>query len=104
MDAEVYWEGRLVGHLREIVIDQPYYHGVWTPTGDPVFEQAYRAIQEQVAPDGLGMIPVTFRSPDGLVSAPAAAMVRPTGTEPYFRFGGGGSGSIVVHDPAPPAQ
>jgi hypothetical protein len=100
MDAEVYWEGRLIGHLRNIVIDQPYYHGEWTPTGDPDFKRAYEVLQARVAPNGLGMIPVTFRSPGGTVSAPAAAMVRPTGTELYFRFGGGGDATVVVHEPS----
>jgi hypothetical protein len=99
MDAEVYWEDRLIGRLSNIVIDQPYYQGAWTPTGDQEFERAYLALQARVAPDGLGMIPVTFRSPDGTVTAPAAAMVRANAAEPYFRFGGGGSAPEVVHEP-----
>ena len=41
MNAEVFWGGRLVGYLRNIVIDQPYYHGEWISTGDPDFEQVY---------------------------------------------------------------
>lgn len=99
MDAEVYWEGRLIGRLSNVVIDQPYYQGTWTPTGDPEFERAYQALQTRVAPDGLGMIPVTFRSPDGTLTAPAALMVRPDAAEPYFRFYGGGGSAQVVHEP-----
>jgi hypothetical protein len=105
LDAEVYWEGRLVGYLRGIVIDQPLYRGAWIPTGDSEFEQAYRALQARVAPNGLGMLPVTLRSPNGSLSAPAAAMVRPAVAEPYFRFGGSGSAPVVVHEPRyDPAQ
>ena len=109
MDAEVYWEGRLIGRLCNIVIDQPHYQGVWTPTGEPEFERAYQALQAQVFPNGLGMIPVIFRSPEGTMVAPAAAMVRPTTPEPYFRFGGGdGSLPVIVHkprrEPSPPER
>jgi hypothetical protein len=100
MDAEVYWDGRLVGHLRDVMIDQPYYHGNWSPSGDTGFERAYRALQAEIAPDGLGVLPVTFRSPDGTVSAPAAAMVRPAPeSEPYFRFGHEGLSAGIFHRP-----
>ena len=100
MHAEVYWDGRLIGHLRHIVIDQPYYHGDWSPSGDAGFERAYRAMQAEIDPDGLGVLPVTFRSPDGTVSAPAAAMVRPTPEiAPYFRFGHEGLTAGIVHRP-----
>ena len=100
MDADVYWDGRLIGHLRNIVIDQPYYRGDWAPAGDAGFERAFRALQAEIAPDGLGLLPVTFRSPDGTVSAPAAAMVRPTPEPaPYFRFGHEGLAAGIVHRP-----
>jgi hypothetical protein len=99
VDAEVYWDGRLIGHLRGVAVDQPYYHGAWVPAGDPGFEQAYRALQARVAPNGLGMLPVTFRSPDGAVTAPAALMVQSGAADPHFRFGGAGSDPVVVHEP-----
>ena len=100
MDAEVYWDGRLIGHLRNIVIDQPCYLGDWVPTGDAGFERAFRALQAEIAPDGLGVLPVTFRSPDGTLSAPAAAMVRPIPeTAPYFRFGQDRLAAGIVHRP-----
>ena len=91
VDAEVYWEGRLVGHLRGVRVDQPYYHGQWQPAGDPEFERAFAALQTGLGAGGWGALPVTFRSPDGRVSAPAAAVVRPAPErDPYFRFASGG--------------
>jgi hypothetical protein len=79
VDAEVDWDGRFVGHLRNVVIDQPYYRGEWTPAGVPEFDAALAA---------RGWLPVTFRSADGAVSAPTRALVRPTpGVGVYFRFG-----------------
>ena len=58
------------------------------------------ALQAEINPDGLGVLPVTFRSPDGTVSAPAAAMVRPTlELAPYFRFGHEGLAAGIVHRP-----
>src|SRR5262245_17026379 len=100
MDAEVYWDGRLVGHFRNIIIDQPYFHGNWFPSGDTDFERGYRELQAAIGPDGLGVLPVTFRSPDGRMSAPAAAVVRPPPElEPYFRFGHEGLSAGVVHQP-----
>jgi hypothetical protein len=95
----VYWDGRLVGHLRDIVLDQPYYHGAWTSTGDSDFERAFAALQARMAPDGLGMIPVTLWSSDGSVSAPVAAMVRPDMADPYFRFGDSDLLVFAVHEP-----
>jgi hypothetical protein len=87
-DAHVYWDGRLIGLLRNIVIDQPYYHSDWFPSGDAESVQAYRALQTELAPDGLAVLPVTVRSADGTGSAAAAAVVRP-GPEPApdVRFG-----------------
>jgi hypothetical protein len=38
MEAEVYWEGRLIGHLRDVETDQPHNRGVWASTGDSVYE------------------------------------------------------------------
>jgi hypothetical protein len=100
MDAEVYWNDRLIGHLRDVTIDQPFYHGTWSPSGDAGFERAYRALQAEIAPDGLGVLAVTFRSLDGMVCAPAAAMVRPAPeSKPYFRFGHEGLTAGVVHKP-----
>jgi hypothetical protein len=100
MDAEVYWDGRLIGRFRNIVIEQPYYLGDWVSAGDAGFERAFRALQAEIAPDGLGVLPVTFRSPDGTLSAPAAAMVRPIPeTAPYFRFGHAGLAAGMVHQP-----
>jgi hypothetical protein len=55
MDADVYWNNRLVGRLSDIEIDQPHYHGAWTPTGDEEFDRAFRAMQRQISPDGLGV-------------------------------------------------
>ncbi len=100
MDAEVYWNGRLVGYLRNLVIDQPHYHGDWSSCGDAGFERAYRVLQAEIAPDGLGVLPVTFRSPDGTLSAPAAALVRHPELEPYFRFGAADLEARVVCQPA----
>lgn len=86
--AHVYWNGRLAGVLLLTAIDQPRYHGIWSTAHDPDFDQAYRAMQTNIAPDGLGMLPVTFRSLDGKMSTPARAMVRPAPeTAPYFRWG-----------------
>jgi hypothetical protein len=91
VDAEVYWNGRLVGRLAGVRVDQPYYQGRWAGTGDPEFESEYRALQSRIGPSGVGMLPVTFRSPDGLLSAPASLMIRPAPEpEPYFRFGSPG--------------
>jgi len=101
MDAEVHWEGRLVGYLRDVTLDQPYYHGDWSSAGDPAFEQAYAEMQQTISPSGLGVLAVTFRSPDGDMSAPAAAMVRPAPAEPYFRFGNEDLQSHVLHWPCP---
>jgi hypothetical protein len=67
MDAEVYWAGRLIGRLSNIVIEQPYYLGNWVPAEDLGFEQAFRALQTEIAPDGIGVLPVTFRSSEGTV-------------------------------------
>jgi hypothetical protein len=79
MDAEVYWEGRRVGLLRDVVVDQPYYRGEWLPSDVPEFTAALAAQR---------WLPVTFRSPDGSVTAPARALVSPTpGVGVYFRFG-----------------
>ncbi len=98
--AQVHWDGHLVGILSGIVVSQPYYYGVWSPVGNPEFEQAFCEMQVQIAPDGLGVIPVTFRSSDGTVCAPAAAIVPPAPRkEPYFRFGSEGITAHVVHKP-----
>jgi hypothetical protein len=79
------------------VVDQPYYHGDWSPAGDEGFEEAYHALQVNIAPDGLGVLPVAFRSPDGTVSTPAAAVVRPAPERaPYFRFGHEGLAAGIV--------
>jgi hypothetical protein len=97
MDAEVYWDGRLVGHLRGVRVDQPYYRGEWRPAGDPEFARAFAALQARVGAGGLGVLPVTLRSPDGRVSAAAGAVVRPAPErDPYFRFGSGGEAAGVV--------
>jgi hypothetical protein len=88
MDADVFWNGRLIGHLRNVVIDQPYYLGDWTSIQDPEFEQAFRSIQASIGEKGRGMIPVLFEASDSDLSAPARLMVRPAPeSAPYFRFG-----------------
>jgi hypothetical protein len=88
MDAEVYWHFRLVGYLRGVKVDQPYYHGEWIPVGDTEFEQEFRDVQNGLGREGVAAIPVTLRSTDGRVSAQARAMVRPPPERvPYFRFG-----------------
>jgi hypothetical protein len=100
VDAEVYWEGRLVGYLRGVVVDQPYYHGEWESTWDPAFERAFHTLQSRLSPGGLGVLPVTFRAPEGSSSAPAVAMVRPApATAPSFRFGAEGVLPGVVCEP-----
>jgi hypothetical protein len=97
MDAEVYWNGHLVGYLRDVRVDQPYYHGEWQSAGDPRFEREFGAIQARIGASGLGNLPVTLRSPEGQVVAPANAMVRPAPERhPYFRFGTGGEATGVV--------
>lgn len=100
MDAEVYWNGNLIGHLRDIVIDQPYYLGNWTSTGNTEFTNAYREMQTKITPNGLGILPVTFSSSDGTVTTPAAAIIRPAPeTAPYFRFGQDGLTSGILVQP-----
>jgi hypothetical protein len=100
VDGEVYWEGRLVGHLRDIVIDQPYYRGEWCPASDPAFERAFHEMQARITPNGLGVLAVLLRSPDGARSAPAAAMIRPAPeAAPYFRFSVATVSSGVVIEP-----
>jgi hypothetical protein len=102
MDAEVYWNGRLVGRLSDITVDQPYYHGTWSSADDPAFEREFRALQARLGAQGLGMLPVTFRSPDGRLTAPARAMVRPAPESvPYFRFGFPGEAAAVAVGGAP---
>jgi hypothetical protein len=102
MDADVYWNDRLVGRLSHVRVDQPYYHGTWSSAHDPTFEQELRALQARLGPNGLGMLPVVFRSPDGRLAAPVRAMVRPAPeTAPYFRFGFPGEAASAVIDPAP---
>jgi len=97
MDAEVYWNDRLVGYLRGVRVDQPYYLGEWQPANDSAFEREFAALQAGIGVGGLGVLPVTFRSLDGKVSAPASAMVRPAPERnPYFRFGTGGEATGVV--------
>jgi hypothetical protein len=84
----VHWEGRRVGTLSGFMVCQPYYHGVWTPTGDGEFEREFHGMQDRIAPDGMGLLPVTLRSPDENVSGAAAAIILPTPSmEPVFRFG-----------------
>ena len=101
MDAEVYWEGRLVGYLRGVVVDQPYYHGEWESAWDPAFERAFHELQSRLPPNGLGVLPVTFRTPDGASSVPAAAMVRPApAIAPFFRLGSAGVLPGVVCAPS----
>ena len=79
MDAEVYWSGRQVGVLRNVVVDQPYYLGEWVPADVPEFTAELAARR---------WLPVTFRSPDGARTAPARALVSPApGVGVYFRFG-----------------
>jgi hypothetical protein len=100
VDADVYRNGRRVGRLSGVRVDQPYDQGTWTGAGDPGFEAEFRAVQARLGPSALGMIPVTFRTPDGLVSAPARSMIRPAPEpEPYFRFGSPGD---VTTPPSPP--
>lgn len=77
MNAEVFWEGRPVGLLRNVVVDQPYYRGEWEPADTPEFAAAL-AVRY--------WLPVTFRTPDGSHTAPAAALADPT-VGVYFRFG-----------------
>jgi hypothetical protein len=97
MDAEVYWNDRLVGHLRGVRVDQPYYRCQWQSAGDLEFEREFAALQARIGEGGLAVLPVTFRSVDGQVSAPASAMVRPAPErEPYFRFASGGEAAGVV--------
>jgi hypothetical protein len=101
VDAEVYWEGRLVGYLRHVAVDQPYYRGTWESVWDAAFERAFHELQSRLSPGGLGVLPVTLRSPDGASSAPAAAMVRPAPeVAPFFRFGSEGILAGVVRDPS----
>jgi hypothetical protein len=52
MDADVFWEDRLVGHLRDIMIDQPYYRAAWSSAGDQEFEK--QEMQQSISPSGLG--------------------------------------------------
>jgi len=85
--VHVHWNCRLVGVLSGIVIDQPYYHGVWDSADDPAFEQEFRSVQACIGPTGIGMLKVTFQDSDGKM-VPARAMIRPgPETAPYFRFG-----------------
>jgi hypothetical protein len=79
MDAEVFWEGRRVGVLRAVKVDQPYYHGEWVPSDDPEFAAVLAARK---------WLPVEFRSPDGAITAPARALVSAVpDVGVYFRFG-----------------
>ena len=80
MDADVYWLGRHVGLLREVVADQPYYLGEWVPVDDPQFAAALAS--------GNG-VPVVLWSRDGADAAPAWALVGPLAPLPgvCFRFG-----------------
>ena len=97
MDAEVYWNGRLVGFLRSVRVDQPYYHGQWQSAGEATFAREFAALQARIGVGGLGVLPVTLRSPDGRLSAPASMMVQPApASAPYFRFGTGGEAPGVV--------
>jgi hypothetical protein len=101
VDAEVYWQDRLVGHLRDLTVDQPYYLGTWQPAWDTEFERAFREMQTRITPDGLGTLPVTLRSPDGKLSAPASAMVRPAPVlEPYFRFASEDVQAQIIREPS----
>jgi hypothetical protein len=103
MHAEVYWQDCLAGHLCDLKIDQPYYRGTWKPAWDPGFEHAFREMQVRIAPDGLGILPVTLRSTDGKLSTPAAAMVRPLPErEPYFRFASEDVQAGIVREPSRP--
>ena len=98
MDADVYWKDRLVGRLSDVKVDQPYYRGTWSSAHDPAFEEEFRTLEARLGPNGLGMLPVTFRSADGRISAPAQAMVRPAPeSAPYFRFGFPGEAACLVH-------
>jgi hypothetical protein len=79
MDAEVFWQDRHVGMLRGVRVDQPYYHGAWVPSDDPEFA-AVLADRKELA--------VEFRSSDGVITAPARAILsRHPGVGIYFRFG-----------------
>jgi hypothetical protein len=79
MDAEVYWQGRRVGVLHDVRVDQPYYRGEWTPSDDPEF------VIELVARKWL---PVVFRTPDGAMTALARVLLsRTPDVGVYFRFG-----------------
>ena len=79
VDAEVYWDGRRVGTLRAVVVDQPYYHGRWYPAGDAGFEAAL-AVR--------GWLPVLFQAPADPAPVPARALAsRLTEGGVYFRFG-----------------
>jgi hypothetical protein len=44
MDAEVYWDGRLIGRLSNIVIEQPYYFGApeAPPQGAAIADDSHR--------------------------------------------------------------
>jgi hypothetical protein len=79
MDAIVFWQGRRVGVLCGVKVDQPYYLGDWTPSDDSQFAAALEAQK---------WLPVEFRSPDGKTTAPARALLSKTpGVGVYFRFG-----------------
>ena len=79
MDAEVYWQDRIVGVLRGVRVDQPYYQGEWIPSDDPEFAAELAARK---------WLPVVFRSPAGAITAPARALMSETpGVGIYFRFG-----------------
>jgi hypothetical protein len=79
LDAEVYWDGRQVGVLRGVTVDQPYYLGEWCPFDNLEFATQLAAQR---------WLPVVFRSKDGATTAPARALLSSTpGVGVYFRFG-----------------
>jgi hypothetical protein len=80
--------------------NQPEYFGEWQSIEQADFRRAFEVLQAQIAPDGLAVLPVTLRSPDGAISAPAACMVRPAPEpDPYFRHAPEGLAAGVVHEP-----
>lgn len=101
MDADVDWEGRLIGRLADVRVDQPYDRGTWAGAGVTELEPAVRGEPERIGPHGLGVLPVVFHSTGGHSSAPAAALIRPAPeAEPNSRIATAGLSAHVVSSKA----